>query len=187
MSTLNTGEQNLYDTAQAASPRFLFDDDSPHELTAAFAKIFYAGWVQGDYWVDQVFILKAVKEFLDQLAKDKGTRRQENETDVSLASRLRSYEDALTKTAILALVNAMLLAAGVSGTAKMVETRADGAYFNRLRNFSRGDRMITKLLNEIIVILPYGTDSALANSILTAVNQVKAAGVVAKVEVNLIP
>lgn len=129
MGVLSPREQELFGFAKSALPKWLFaQETNRQELIAGFAKAMGAVWDQIDFFVDQVFILKAVSNFLDDLAKDRGTRRQFGETDISLAARLRQVQDAVTLPALEAALTAIMNAAGYTTGFGIVELRADRAY-----------------------------------------------------------
>jgi hypothetical protein len=193
MSALNANEQALYDAAKAALPRWMFSETSnPQELIAAFAKQFGATWDQLDTWVDQIYILQAFGLWLDQHAKDHGTRRQSTESDAVLQERLRNVEEQVTKAALISAVNNILASAGVSGTCDILELRRDHAYFHPIGNahrafFSRGRRMASSGSRVIIVQLPYGVSSGgtyagTYAAILEALDRIKAAGIIVRTE-----
>jgi hypothetical protein len=198
MAVLSDKEQQLYDAARAALPRWMFsDDENAQEIIAAFAKVFGMSWAQVDLWCDQMFITKAVGFFLDQHAIDRGTRRRNGESDGALAARLRSYEDHVTRGALLSAANNILAGASVTGSANMVELRIDKAFLGvsgagadagRARSYcSRGYRMAADGENAIILILPYGTDAATATAVAEAMRQQKAGGIIVYVERRLNP
>lgn len=128
MSTLTAREQELFDLAKAALPSWMFSDESnPQELIAAFAKQFAQAWDQVDFWRDQMYLRRAVVQFLADHARDRGTRQQSSESVDALRVRLRNITDALTKPTLLARVQALLAQAGVAGTPAIMELRPDGA------------------------------------------------------------
>lgn len=195
MSALSPREQQLFNVAKAALPAWYFQDDDQAELVAAFARQFGKAWDQVDLWCDQMFITRAFGIFLDQHAKDKGTRRQNGESDQALALRLRTIEDAVTLPALQAKVDAILLADGVAGTATILELRAHKAFVSALpatgitRAFiSRGYRIGKKPpKNELVIMLPYGTSEATGLSVAEGVRQKKGGGTWVRVEVRRIP
>lgn len=68
-------------------------------------------------------------DWLAQHARDRGTERQEGESDEALRDRLKRVEDAVTRPVLLAAVQAVLDREGVVGTPAMVELRRDKAFF----------------------------------------------------------
>ncbi len=129
MSAFSADEQKLYDWLRSALPRYLFQDDAAaEEIWGAIVKGLQPVREQVDGWLAETFILTSDGMWLNQHARDRGTFRQEDETDVVLRDRLRTIEDAVTPTEILAAINALLDAAGVAGDAFMVELRRDKAH-----------------------------------------------------------
>jgi hypothetical protein len=87
------------------------------------------------YWLDtQAHILTAegptatTPDWLGQHAIDRGTRRQEGETDAVLRERIRNVPASLHRDAILDAINAILEAQGTTADAAMLELRRDRAY-----------------------------------------------------------
>ena len=68
-------------------------------------------------------------DWLDQHARDRGTRRQFGEADPALRDRLRNTPEALTRESLLDSINSILSAEGLADTANMVELTRDRAYF----------------------------------------------------------
>ncbi len=132
MSVLSTEEQALLDWLLSSIPRWLWMDDptrSAQEVWASTVKSLILGQRQGEDWIRATYILTAEGVWLNQHAKDRGTGRQADESDVALRERLRSYEDAVTNPFLLTLVQAILDAEGISGTAALLELRRDKAHF----------------------------------------------------------
>ncbi|HSR79110.1 MAG TPA: hypothetical protein VLN57_21230 [Xanthobacteraceae bacterium] len=131
MSTLTTAEQELLDFATGALPSWV---RSPDEVLASAAKTIAMARAQGDYLFSQALITQATgatattPDWLDQHARDRGTSRQAGETDPMLQQRLRVIPDAITRQAILDAANAILAAAGVAGSAALLELPRDAAW-----------------------------------------------------------
>lgn len=68
-------------------------------------------------------------DWLNQHARDRGTRRQIGETDPALRDRLRNTPEALTRSSILDAINSILQAEGLADPANMVELKRDRAFF----------------------------------------------------------
>lgn len=199
MSVLSAREQMLFDSAKKALPSWLFEDESVQELIAAFAKQIAPCWDEAEIRIRDTFIGTSSTDALNQHAKDRGTRRQGNETDPALTARLRYQDDAVTPAAVRTVANNGLEADGVTipvGYPGLVELRRDRAFFctdsatSRKRAYlSRGYRMAGtgREATAIIVILPYGTSAATAASIAEALRQKKAGGVKVIVERRLNP
>lgn len=127
-------EQELYDFARGSIPRWFFTRARSEEELGAFVKIFDAAKLQIVAYFDQTLILQATNvppDYLDQHARDRGTARQDGETDASLRQRLRTVEDAVTRPILLAVANAMIDAFPVVGDAFMLELRRDRAFFGK--------------------------------------------------------
>lgn len=195
MSTLNTEEQELFDTAKRSLPRFMFQKDAaPQETFGAAAKVLNLAKQQIKSWLASTYILQATGFWLDQHAIDRGTRRRSGETDAALASRIRQVEDAVTLPALTNAVNAVLTAAGVAGSATIVELHGKHAFIHaagsakhqfwgRGYRFGGGDQYPGNGTRQIIVILPTGSSTALANAIADACRRLRGAGYSIVVEV----
>jgi hypothetical protein len=200
-------EQEIYDHAKASIPRFLFQKTTaPEDWIGGFVKIFDASRTQVDTWLAQAKILVAVGIWLEQHAKDRGTRRQAGESNPALRSRLRTIDDAVNVASLKNAATAALVADGVTipaGYPAIVETRRDGAFMGtwaspapgafhpnydgrKMAYLSRGYRMHGPR-GSIIVILPYGTSDATAKSVYQACYQKKAAGFTLVVETRQNP
>jgi hypothetical protein len=139
---LTPREQRLYDVAKASLPSWFFlDETNAQEQIRAAAKLMGQVWDQADFWVDQAFMLRAVDIFVDQHAKDRGTRRQDGESTASLVKRLRNIEDSVTAPALLQHVKDILAAnsAPSSPVPQLIELRADKLYFGRRVHFTPVD------------------------------------------------
>ena len=126
-------EQELYDFMRESLPKFLFQDSTrAEEEFGAFVKIFDAARVQIDAYFDQTLILQATgagPDFLNQHARDRGTGRQDSESDADLRARLRNVEDALTRPLLIQQAQAIIDAVPIVGTVAMVEIQRDAAFF----------------------------------------------------------
>lgn len=131
MSTLTTSENELLDFATGALPSWV---RTPDEVLASAAKSVAMARAQGEYLFSQALITQATgatsvsPDWLDQHARDRGTSRQAGELDPVLQTRLRVVPDAITRQALLDAANAILAAAGVAGSAAMLELPRDAAY-----------------------------------------------------------
>jgi hypothetical protein len=131
---LNALEQKLYDLARAALPSWLFTDEAnAQELIRAAAAQLSDAWEQVDFWLDQTYLTRGVDIFVDQHAKDHGTRRQNGETTASLVSRLRNTEDAVTIPALLSHIIQVMHDNGAPSSPPPVilEMRYDKLYLGR--------------------------------------------------------
>lgn len=128
---LTADEQRYYDFAKAALPPWVPD---PDEFLMGAAKLFGGVHALITYLFGNALISSAVgatsstPDWLNQHAADRGTRRILGEDDPTLRKRLRTFPDALTRAALLSVADAQLAAAGVSGSAAMVELPRDGAH-----------------------------------------------------------
>lgn len=128
---LTSEEQKLYDFAKGALPAWVKRQD---EFLTAAAKMFGSVRTMTDYLFGQALITTATgpgagtPDWLNQHARDRGTSRQAGEGDLPLQQRLRVVPDALTRQALLDAANAILAAAGVVGTAALLELPRDGAW-----------------------------------------------------------
>lgn len=129
--SLTEDEQALYDFAEGALPSWI---THPDPLLTAAAKQIGAALAQARYLFAQALIgtsegaTATTPDWLNQHARDRNTSRQAGESDVALRERLRNIPDAVTRQALLDAADAILAAAGVSGTAALVELPRDGAW-----------------------------------------------------------
>lgn len=145
--SLDSTEQELFDFAWQSMPEWYRDRDRAQEEIAGFAKLFGAIKKTMAYWFDMCLVgvatgrelgdtgwLDAQSEasygpdWLAMHAEDYGTRRMNGETDALIRQRLRMAPTAVTRTALIAAAQAIIDAAGVSGTVGMVEFPRDAAY-----------------------------------------------------------
>lgn len=200
MSTLTPREQVLFDRAKASLPSVLFsEDESANEVLAAFSKQFAVVWDECEIRLRDTFIATASSNALNQHARDRGTRRQNGESDEALTIRLRFGDDAVTPNALITIATNGLVADGVTippGYPALVELRRDRAFYTINANtsrhvayFSRGYRMAGagRGASAVVVILPYGTSQSTADSIAEALRLKKAGGVTVIVERRLNP
>lgn len=143
MTVLTPTEQELFDHAKAALPDWYADDERANEFLGACAKIF--GPIKElakDWLTKQTRILQAsgptstTPDWLNQHARDRGTTRQEGESDAALAERLRNVPDQITRPVLLDAVQKILAADGITDEAFMEELPRDGAYFGEYESFS---------------------------------------------------
>lgn len=132
---LSADEQKLLDFALGSLPAWFGDAESRDlAVEAGMAKMVGAAKAQTTYWFDRSLITGAdgpaagLPDWLQQHAIDRGTRRQDVEGDPELQSRLRTFPDALTRATLLSVANAVLVAAGLSPDAVMLELRRDRGY-----------------------------------------------------------
>jgi hypothetical protein len=131
---LTADEQKLADAANAALPAWFKADPRVQEEVGMMAKQVGAAYAKIKQQVEMTYIGTAVgatstePDWLDLLAKDRGTSRQNGETDTELRKRLQTTPVAVVRSELLAAAQAMVTAAGVSGTVEMVELARDAAY-----------------------------------------------------------
>lgn len=73
---------------------------------------------------DRTFLTRAVESWLDEHGRERSRPRLPNESDDAYRDRLRTWPDAVTRPAILAAVDAVLLV----GTARMEEWLTDSPF-----------------------------------------------------------
>lgn len=135
MPALTTDEQELFDLCRRSMPDWYIDDEIENEHVGAAAKImgdvraFVAELFARTYVLTSPSATSIEPDWLDQLARDRGTRRRSGESDPALRERLRNIEDMITRPSLLLAVQAILAADGVVGTAVMVELPRDAAFF----------------------------------------------------------
>jgi hypothetical protein len=125
-------EESLFQWARASLPYWYFVEEGANEFLHLAAAIHAWAYEHASEWLRlQAFIEAATggdeADWLQQHAKDRGTWRQDGESDDMLRSRLRNPEDAVTRPALLAFIDAALAAAGL-GSAAMIEMPRDEAY-----------------------------------------------------------
>lgn len=189
----------LVQHAQESLPRWWSKSERGLEDINAIAEVMVTVLLQCEDWLRMTFILDSDGKWLIQHARDRGVSPQANESEATLKERIRRPEEAVTRGAILAVVNAVLVAAGLPGTATMIElprdacfclatpaTPADaegygfaastgGAIVGSRIAFSRGGSMV--------ILLPVGTPQAVQLAIRDAVRIKKAGGFGYSIEV----
>jgi hypothetical protein len=187
MSTLSADEQELFDVAAGALPRWLFQDNTPQDLIGEFAKVMQMSRAQAQTWLNMAYIRLATGFWLDQHARDRGTSRRLNESDADLQTRLRSYQDTVTAPAILIAVNAALLSSGIVASCRIWEARRDQGYLHSSTNkmfYTRGWRYGLTNHNSLVVVLPPNVTSSVYASIQQLVRQLAAGGVDTAVDIS---
>lgn len=132
---LTTDEQALFDEAKAILPKWFLAYPRAAEDLAMMAKVMGASLTQIRDWLQtQVLITLAdgatstTPDWLNQHAVDRGTSRQNGESNAALRDRLRKFEDGITRAVLLGAVQSMLTTYAVAGTAYMVELPRDEAF-----------------------------------------------------------
>jgi hypothetical protein len=132
--SLTPEEQELVDLAVGTLPSWFSEDQRALEDMALAAKQLGPARAQLAYWFDQALITQAVgpigpePDWLNQHALDRGTSRQNGETDVALRARIKNVPDALTRPAILSAAQQIIEAEAITGTVAMVELPLDASY-----------------------------------------------------------
>ncbi len=126
---LTPSEQELFDFAKASLPGWVFQRIRNEEIMEAMAKVF--GRVRENLAEARLrkLILSAEDIWLELLAEDLGTVRQDGESNEALRARLRSIEEAVTRPAILAAAQLIVDAEGIIGTVVGLELKRDKAFF----------------------------------------------------------
>jgi hypothetical protein len=172
-----------------AVPAFFRSTEREREDLHAYAAAMLIVDAAMSNWHRQTFIETAEGVWLEQHGRDRGISKQAGESDAAYRIRLRVLEDAVTPASILAIANAVLAAAGIAGSARLLELPRDALYLGssttQIRGcFNRGLRLMRTGAPLIIVILPAGTPAAVVAAVSDAVRIRKAAGVFHTVEPN---
>lgn len=128
---LTSEEQKLLEFALGMLPAWVRRND---EFLYGAAKMFGSVRTLIEYLFGQTLIGTAVgpgvdtPDWLNQHARDRGTTRADGEDDVTLRARLKQYPDAITRAALLAAVDAVLEANGITTDSAMLELPRDAAY-----------------------------------------------------------
>jgi hypothetical protein len=191
VSVLIPDAQELLNIALDALPKILTTPQV--EMLAAAAREMALAKAQISKWQAETFIKQADGIWLDQAAVDRATRRQNGESDAVLANRLPIPPDVVTYPALLAGIQAILNAAGVtSPLGALVELRAGAARMGThgtatsVSFFNRGYRMEERQ-STLIVILPYTTPASVAEAVSEFMRLNKAGGIVVFIETRRIP
>jgi hypothetical protein len=189
---LSSEAQALFDHARNSVPRWLTrGKNTVLEWLYGFTEIFDSARVQAQSWLDLTYILQSFGTNLDQHAKDRGITRRAGESDLALQQRIIQVSDAVTQPALEANINAILAANGL-GPCSIVNLRRDKGHYHTTGSsrmfYGRGYRMSYpgRPLG-YIVILPYGTTSAIGSGVNDYLRQFGPAGFNHYVEVRAIP
>lgn len=192
---LSAEQQALFDHARRALPRWLTRGKTAVlEWLHSYTQLFDAARSQGQDWLDITFIDNAAGPELDQHALDRGTVRRAGEDDATLRERLRNITDVVTEPALKDGVDALLAASGLGASAWVV-LRRDKAFMQQTTAadanesfLSRGYRMTyAQRPMEYIVILPYGTTTAMGEAVAEYLRQYGPAGYGYIVEIRGVP
>lgn len=139
---LDPTEQELFDFAWQAMPRWYRARERAREEISMFAKMWGAIKKVGAFWHTQGFISNAnlasgtEPNWLELHAQDRGTHIADGETATIARKRLVQVPDAVTPVAILSGAQAIVDAAGVLGTVTMAEMPRDVARMGHLTSAS---------------------------------------------------
>lgn len=122
-------EQELYDFAKATIPGWVFQKPRAEEIFEAFVKMFDRVRTNLGEGRARSLILQSIGIWLDLHAADRGTQRQDGESNEALQARIRNVEEAVTRPAILSAAQAIVDAEGISGTVRGLELKRDKAFF----------------------------------------------------------
>lgn len=127
-------QQELHDFAADAHPQWFSGDEVTREMLIAHAVLLERARRALDHYFDMTFITRATAggesdpDWLDGLARELGSYRQEGEGDAALRDRLRSVPAAITRPQILAVVGDFLASRGVVGDVAMEEIPLEAGY-----------------------------------------------------------
>lgn len=191
--------------ARESLPRLLREDETRElEIENAHAEAAAMGVRILIDLLRQTYIQTAEGIWLDQHARDRGKRRQENESDASLRERLRKIVSSVTPAAILQAAQDILDAAQPAlGTIAMVELPRDAmflldtptvagdaagfGFWSDARSLPVTDgfgfRFDDTPPGHFILILPTGTTAATQAAILDEIRILRAAGIKYEIEV----
>ncbi len=128
--SFNEDQSSLYQVAKAAlPPEFFQNGQDSQELPSAFAVEMAAAKASIDTDYHRSMILDSTGIWLDQHARDRGTTRQANESNVQLRQRLRSFNPSVTLSALTGAIGAFVTGSDVTGTVGYVELRKSRAFF----------------------------------------------------------
>lgn len=122
-------EKALYDFAKGSIPGWIFQIERSEEILTAFVKIFDRVRQNLGESRARSLILQSSGVWLELHAADRGTQRQDGESDEALQARIRNVEEAVTRTAILSAAQAIVDAESISGTVVGLEPKRDKAFF----------------------------------------------------------
>lgn len=205
---LTADQQDLFDLAKEGLPSWWFQDETySQEILQAYAVIIDDARQVIQTWQQMSFLLQATGIWLDQHARDRGTFRQLNESDVALRDRLRNFADAVNVASVLAAANRALANQPITpptGYPAIVELRRDRAFSGtwsatpptppgsgyasrKMAYLTRGYRIGGTRGGGFIVILPYGTTAQTAASAAEEIRIKRAGGFPSFVERRVNP
>jgi hypothetical protein len=189
---LSSEGQGLFDHARRSLPRWLTKGkNTALEWLYGYVAVFESAYIQGLEWYSLTKIQVASGAYLDQHAIDRGTVRRLGETDSALRSRLRSITDAVTVVALKQSIDLLLASSGL-GTCTILNLRPNRAHFQLVGSssafLSRGYRMTNAdRPMTYLVILPFGSTSAIGKSVEELLRLLGPAGYISLVEIRQSP
>lgn len=135
---LDSVEQELYDFAWGAMPRWYRARERASEEIAMFAKVMGAVKKTLMYWFQQAYIQTANRatgtdpDWLELHAQDRGTHLADGESEAVSRLRISQVPGAVTWPELKAAAQAIVDAAGVTGTVGIVELPKDAGYLGSL-------------------------------------------------------
>lgn len=122
-------QQELYDFAKNSLPGWFFQVPRAEEMINAFVAVFDRVRTNITERQAQSLILTATGIYLDQHGADRGTQKQDGETDAAYRQRMRSPQNAVTRPLLLLAAQDIVDAEGIAGSVAGFEIRRDRAYF----------------------------------------------------------
>jgi hypothetical protein len=142
---LSADEQKLLDFALAALPHWYQEAERDYEFENASAKMAQDAMDKVTDWlVTQARISTATgatstePDWLGQHALDRGTSRFDNESDATLAARIKDVPESLTLESMSDAISVVLTADGVSAAPALIELRSQRAFINTERSYPNG-------------------------------------------------
>lgn len=135
---LDSVEQELFDFAWGAMPRWYKARERASEEIAMFAKVMGAVKKTLMYWFQQAYIQTATRatgsdpDWLELHAQDRGTHLADGESNAVSRLRISQIPEAVTWPEIRDAAQAIVDEAGVTGTVALVELPKDAAYLGEL-------------------------------------------------------
>jgi hypothetical protein len=134
---LTAEAQKLLDFAIGSLPPWFASEGRDMAVEHGIAAMMGMAREQVVYWFRQTLITTSegpgvgTPDWTQQHAIDRGTRRSEGESTDALKIRIRRFEDAVTRPALLTIAQAILDDAGVAGSVVMLELRQNRAFTHK--------------------------------------------------------
>ena len=140
---LSADEQDLFDIAREMLPHWFFSNARANEELGEIAKLNGAALTQVKEWLGRQTLISLADgptsntpDWLNQHAVDRGTRRQNGESDAALRARLQTVAQALIRRVLLDEITAILAADGITYPAypapELVELPRDAVVFGNV-------------------------------------------------------